>query len=444
MESLPDPERLRRDAERGIAAAQYNLGAWLLSGGADGQPDPAGARRWLEAAAEQEFAPALLVLARLRLAGEGGAPDPAAAVPLLDRAAAAGHPEAMCRLADLRAMGEGTDRDAEAARAGWAGALEAGFGPAAGRLAWALEAGVGGAADPGASSRVWRDAAAAGDATALAVLGSRLARGHTFPVDPRRALACFQRAAAAGHPSATLEAASLAAEAGIEPPGAEAPAPDPLQGLPEPDANRALPRGGPTARLLSWSPRAFVFAGLIPDEERLHLIAAAAPLLRPALVVSRETGRPASSPGRRSGLARLGGPFRDPIVAAHEERIALHSRFPPDCGETLVVLCYGPGDEYRPHQDWFDPADPARREVLARGGQRLATFITWLSPVAGGGETIFPAAGLTVPAEPGGALFFYNCHPDGTPDPASGHAGAPVTRGGKWIATRWLRERAPR
>jgi prolyl 4-hydroxylase len=44
--------------------------------------------------------------------------------------------------------------------------------------------------------------------------------------------------------------------------------------------------------------------------------------------------------------------------------------------------------------------------------------------------TDFPAAGLSVDPEPGNALFFFNCPPDGRPDPASGHAGAPVTAGG--------------
>jgi prolyl 4-hydroxylase len=276
------------------------------------------------------------------------------------------------------------------------------------------------------------------------VLGCRLRRGHTFAPDAVRALRLFERAAAAGHPSAALEAARLSAElCGAAPAPGAAPE-DLLVGLPEPDPDRAIPRPAPSARVLSWAPRVFLLTGMASDEERLHLTAVAAPLLRPALVVSRDTGRPAVSAGRRSGIARLGGPFRDPVVAAFEERIALHSRFPLACGEALVVLCYGPGDEYRPHHDWFDPNDPARREVLARGGQRLASFITWLSPVAGGGATDFPAAGLSVDPDPGSALFFFNCHPDGTPDPASGHAGAPVTAGGKWVATRWLRERPVR
>jgi len=54
-----------------------------------------------------------------------------------------------------------------------------------------------------------------------------------------------------------------------------------------------------------------------------------------------------------------------------------------------------------------------------------------------GGGTGFPAVGLTVTAQRGSAVYFaYE-----TGEQASLHAGLPVTRGEKWIATKWLRER---
>ena len=45
---------------------------------------------------------------------------------------------------------------------------------------------------------------------------------------------------------------------------------------------------------------------------------------------------------------------------------------------------------------------------------------------------------------PGAALAFRNVLADGTTDEDSLHAGLPVRRGEKWIATLWIREGAVR
>ena len=52
---------------------------------------------------------------------------------------------------------------------------------------------------------------------------------------------------------------------------------------------------------------------------------------------------------------------------------------------------------------------------------------------------MFPDLDLSVPPEPGSGLLFFNCRPDGAPDPATRHAGAPVEAGEKWLASRWIR-----
>jgi prolyl 4-hydroxylase len=61
----------------------------------------------------------------------------------------------------------------------------------------------------------------------------------------------------------------------------------------------------------------------------------------------------------------------------------------------------------------------------------------YLNTPDGGGATAFPEIGLTVTALRGSAVYFaYD-----TGDTTSLHAGLPVTKGEKWIATKWLRER---
>ena len=65
----------------------------------------------------------------------------------------------------------------------------------------------------------------------------------------------------------------------------------------------------------------------------------------------------------------------------------------------------------------------------------------YLNDVEAGGETEFPLAGVRIAPVAGRAVVFDNLLADGRPDPESLHAGLPVARGEKWLATLWLRER---
>lgn len=130
------------------------------------------------------------------------------------------------------------------------------------------------------------------------------------------------------------------------------------------------------------------------------------------------------------------------LVARIETRIASLINWPVENGEGLQLLRYASGNEYRPHYDWFDPDRPGPRKHLERGGQRVATVILYLSDVEQGGGTSFPNAGFQVQPKKGSAVFFLNVDPHGMPDAQSLHAGEPVVQGVKFIATKWLRERA--
>jgi prolyl 4-hydroxylase len=81
--------------------------------------------------------------------------------------------------------------------------------------------------------------------------------------------------------------------------------------------------------------------------------------------------------------------------------------------------------------DWL-PGDP---------NPRIMTVLVWLNEGYGGGETEFVNAGLKAKGRKGDALLFRNGLPDGRVDPASEHAGLPVTSGTKLLASRWIRER---
>jgi len=41
----------------------------------------------------------------------------------------------------------------------------------------------------------------------------------------------------------------------------------------------------------------------------------------------------------------------------------------------------------------------------------------------------------------GDALLFWSIHPNGTFDKHALHGGCPVTKGEKWVATKWIRDK---
>ena len=126
-------------------------------------------------------------------------------------------------------------------------------------------------------------------------------------------------------------------------------------------------------------------------------------------------------------------------IARVERRIAALLRWPLDHGEGMQVLHYGPGAEYKPHHDYFDPTAPGTPAIVARGGQRVASLVMYLNTPTAGGATVFPEIGLEVAPVKGNAVFFSYDRPH--PITRSLHGGAPVLKGEKWVATKWLRER---
>ncbi|UUX94837.1 2OG-Fe(II) oxygenase [Aquabacterium sp. J223] len=185
------------------------------------------------------------------------------------------------------------------------------------------------------------------------------------------------------------------------------------------------------------SPRVIVFGGLLSDAECDELIALAEPRLSRSETVDTDTGGSEVNASRTSqGMFFQRG--EHPVCARLEQRIATLLRWPVERGEGLQILRYGPGAEYRPHHDYFDPAHAGTPTILKRGGQRLGTVVVYLNTPAKGGATTFPEAGLAVAPVRGNAVFFSYDRPH--PATRTLHGGAPVVEGEKWVATKWLRE----
>ena len=191
--------------------------------------------------------------------------------------------------------------------------------------------------------------------------------------------------------------------------------------------------------LLSMArPRLVMLGDLLSPEECDALVSAASARMARSLTVATQTGGEEVNDDRTSdGMFFERGEI--PLVQALEERIAQLLHWPIENGEGLQVLRYLPGAQYKPHYDYFDPAEPSTTRILRRGGQRVATLVMYLNTPAQGGGTTFPDVHLEVAPQRGNAVFFSYERPH--PSTRTLHGGAPVLAGEKWVATKWLRER---
>ena len=185
------------------------------------------------------------------------------------------------------------------------------------------------------------------------------------------------------------------------------------------------------------NPRVLVFANLISDEECDEIIALARERLARSETVQTETGSSEINEARTSqGMFFERGEHA--VCARVEARMAALMHWPLENGEGLQVLRYGPGAEYKPHYDYFDPSQPGTASILKRGGQRVASLVCYLNTPERGGATIFPDVQLEVAPIKGHAVFF--SYDRAHASTRSLHGGAPVVEGEKWVATKWVRE----
>jgi len=191
------------------------------------------------------------------------------------------------------------------------------------------------------------------------------------------------------------------------------------------------PAGKAAFEILSAQPDVRLFPALFSAEECGYLVEAAKPMLQPSVVVDPRTGEQVRNPVRTASAA--GFPFRleNPAIHALNRRLAAASRMPVRAGEPLQVLRYEPGEQYHTHSDALP--------TLSSSQQRVLTFLVYLNEDFDGGETSFPLVGIKFRGRIGDGLLFRNASADGVPDPRAIHAGLPVTRGVKHLASRWIR-----
>ncbi len=196
----------------------------------------------------------------------------------------------------------------------------------------------------------------------------------------------------------------------------------------------------PTTDRLHDKPSVAVIRGLLPLDLCRYLGATARPWLKPATVNDATDGeRPDAS---RSNRVMSFFPLeRDVLVQSIDQRLAAAAQLPLSYGDVLSVLHYRPGETYRPHFDFFDPAFPQHAVQLADRGQRVLTMLVYLNDEYRDGHTQFQRLNWSFRGQPGDALMFSNVDADGEPDRMTLHSGASPTAGEKWLLSKWFRNR---
>jgi prolyl 4-hydroxylase len=185
--------------------------------------------------------------------------------------------------------------------------------------------------------------------------------------------------------------------------------------------------------VLVADPQILLVHDFVTEEEAAYLIAAGDKLMRRSMVVCDEPGGCVDA-RRTSESAHLGF---DPNVEQIRQRAREFARL--ETCETIQVVKYAVGAEFKPHWDQFDGSTKEGRREIREGGQRGATLLVYLDKPEAGGATVFPNVGLSVLPIPRAAVFWRHQLPNGQNDPRTLHGGAPVLAGKKTAINLWLR-----
>jgi prolyl 4-hydroxylase len=174
-----------------------------------------------------------------------------------------------------------------------------------------------------------------------------------------------------------------------------------------------------------------LFPGMLSAAECDFIMRMAVPRLQPAKVFTGRDQFDRRPAVRNNELASFNPLEAPPFLHAINARIAAATGSDVRQGEPLQIMRYAPGQQFRPHTDG----------VGGGANKRVMTAILYLNDGYDGGETRFTELDLDVRGKPGDMLLFRNLDGHGEVDGSMRHAGLPVTRGVKFIATRWILQR---
>jgi len=204
----------------------------------------------------------------------------------------------------------------------------------------------------------------------------------------------------------------------------------------------------PKVEIAHQQPDILVYHDIIGKRELDDIKKTAKPMLARSQVMGSRAGSSEISTTRTSKTGWLMDEDHK-TVARLSRRINMVTGLQVDTdkedAELLQVANYMNGGHYNPHTDYvMREKVPDHMIYLPEKnlyiGDRIATWMFYLSDVPEGGRTVFPRIGAGVRPEAGSAVFWYNILPNGEADRLTLHGACPVLFGTKWVANKWIRE----
>lgn len=128
---------------------------------------------------------------------------------------------------------------------------------------------------------------------------------------------------------------------------------------------------------------------------------------------------------------------KDNIQNALEDKILATMKSEPKYGEKSQMQHYNVGNEFKPHFDWFQKGQD---KFWYDKGQRTWTFMIYLNNVEEGGITEFTELKQGIVPKMGRAVIWGNMTANNVEDRNVKHAGRPITKGEKYIVTKWFKK----
>ncbi|XP_061176200.1 prolyl 4-hydroxylase subunit alpha-1-like [Saccostrea echinata] len=112
--------------------------------------------------------------------------------------------------------------------------------------------------------------------------------------------------------------------------------------------------------------------------------------------------------------------------------------------ENYEISNFGVGGMQKPHVDFLNISlgeyQKGEERSIRMSGDRVATWMFYLSDVESGGATVFPEIKVRVPVTKGAALFWYNIKRNSEKDQRTLNADCPVAKGSKFVCKKWILE----
>lgn len=186
-------------------------------------------------------------------------------------------------------------------------------------------------------------------------------------------------------------------------------------------------------------PAILLYHDVMRDSEIEKMKQLAIPRLTRSTVLDVKTGSSVATPFRIGKTAWLSD-NEDEMIKRVTRRVELITGLTSESAEDTQVVNYGIGGHYDVHYDFANDNDTQPVHNV-RYGNRVSTWLNYLSDVPAGGATVFPLLKVSVWPRKGSAAYWKNLHRDGTGDYLTKHAACPVLIGSKWIANKWFHER---